>query len=64
MRSKKSEDKLISDAMKILRRRGGSKPGHARAAALTPERRSEIAKAAAKARWKDKPRRKDDSDGA
>lgn len=31
--------------------RGGKKGGHARAAALTPERRSEIARAAAVARW-------------
>lgn len=31
--------------------RGGLKGGKARAAALTPERRSEIARKAAKARW-------------
>ena len=31
--------------------RGGKKGGAARAAALTPERRSEIAKAAAAKRW-------------
>lgn len=30
----------------------GLKGGHARAAALTPEQRSEIARAAAQARWK------------
>lgn len=34
---------------------GGPKGGKARAAALTPEQRSEIAKKAAAARWKDKP---------
>jgi hypothetical protein len=34
-----------------LGRRGGLKGGKARAEKLTPERRSEIAKAAAKARW-------------
>ena len=34
-------------------RRGGLKGGTARAATLTPEQRSEIAKKAAAARWKD-----------
>jgi len=34
-------------------RRGGLKGGDARAANLTPEQRSEIAKKAAAARWKD-----------
>ena len=34
--------------------KGGKKGGKARAKALTPERRSEIAKKAAKARWKDR----------
>lgn len=33
-------------------RRGGRKGGAARAAKLTPEQRSEIARAAASARWK------------
>jgi hypothetical protein len=33
-------------------RAGGSKGGPARSAALTPEQRSEIARAAAAARWK------------
>jgi hypothetical protein len=37
-----------------LGRRGGLKGGRARAAALSPEERSEIAKRAAAARWKDK----------
>lgn len=37
-----------------LGRRGGLKGGAARAAALTPERRAEIAKNAAKSRWKTK----------
>jgi hypothetical protein len=32
---------------------GGLKGGHARAKALSPEERSQIAKRAAKARWKD-----------
>jgi hypothetical protein len=34
------------------RAKGGMKGGKARSAALTPEQRSEIAKAAAAARWK------------
>jgi len=34
-----------------LGRRGGLKGGAARAASLTPKRRSEIARAAVKARW-------------
>ena len=36
-------------------RRGGLKGGDARAAALTPEQRSEIAKIAASTRWKKTP---------
>lgn len=35
----------------LLGRRGGLKGGKARAKALSPERRSEIARKAAKARW-------------
>lgn len=38
-----------------LGRKGGLKGGRARAERLTPEERSEIAKRAAAARWKDKP---------
>lgn len=38
-----------------LGRRGGLKGGKARAAALSPAKRSAIAKKAAAARWKDKP---------
>ncbi len=38
-----------------LGRKGGLKGGRARADALSPEERSEIAKRAAAARWKDKP---------
>lgn len=37
-----------------LGRKGGLKGGKARAASLTPEQRSEIAKKAAASRWKDK----------
>ena len=36
----------------IFGRMGGQKGGEARAKALTPEKRSKIAKKAAKARWK------------
>lgn len=39
------------DAAVEFARRGGLKGGKARAAKLTPERRSEIARKAAKARW-------------
>jgi hypothetical protein len=39
-----------------LGRRGGLKGGKARAAALSPEQRSEIAKKGAAARWKDQPK--------
>jgi hypothetical protein len=35
----------------LLGRRGGLKGGHARAAVLSSERRSEIARSAAKKRW-------------
>ena len=38
-----------------LGRRGGLKGGKARAAKLTPERKSEIAKKAAAARWSKRP---------
>jgi len=41
--------------MEELGRMGGLKGGVARAAALTPERRKEIAKAAAAKRWTKKP---------
>ena len=38
-------------AMAALGQRGGRKGGAARAAKMTPERRAEIARKAAKARW-------------
>jgi len=41
----------IREAAKTLGRRGGLKGGKARAASMTPERRAEIAKKAAGARW-------------
>jgi hypothetical protein len=37
-------------------RKGGQKGGASRATALTPEQRSEIAKRAAAARWRKKPK--------
>ena len=45
-----------------LGRRGGLKGGKARAAKMTKEQRSEIARKAAKARW-DKKRREEESEG-
>lgn len=49
-----SEEELRSLAAAALGRRGGLKGGPARAAALSAEKRSEIASKAAKARWKSK----------
>jgi hypothetical protein len=45
------EDEIRDPAMQHSRK-GGLKGGHARAARLTDEQRSEIARAAAEARWK------------
>lgn len=54
----KEETPLTPDAIKAvmsaLGRKGGLKGGKARAKALTAKKRSEIAKKAAAARWKDK----------
>jgi hypothetical protein len=50
-----SRPKRKNPAAVSLGRKGGLKGGKARAAALSPEERSEIAKRAAQARWKDKP---------
>ena len=50
---KESAEQRKTDAMAIGRK-GGLKGGKARSASLTPERRSEIAKKAAAARWKSK----------
>lgn len=44
----------IKAAAAALGRMGGLKGGNARAASLTPKKRSEIAKKAASARWKTK----------
>lgn len=46
-----SEDDGKNPAAVALGRLGGAKGGPARAAALTPERRKEIAKKAVAARW-------------
>ncbi|MEE8584158.1 MAG: hypothetical protein V3T83_04830 [Acidobacteriota bacterium] len=47
-----SEERLTSLAAAALGRRGGLKGGPARAKNLSAERRREIAKKAARARWK------------
>jgi len=46
-----NDQERISEAAGVLGRLGGAKGGHARAASLTPERRSEIARTAAAVRW-------------
>lgn len=45
----------IKAAAALLGRKGGLKGGKARAASLAPEKRSEIAKKAAAARWHGRP---------
>ena len=50
------DDRILTDdgrdlAAVLLGRRGGLKGGHARAASMTSERRSEIARLAAQKRW-------------
>jgi hypothetical protein len=45
------EDELIDNPNSVFAREGGLKGGKARAVALTPARRREIARAAAKKRW-------------
>ena len=47
----KPEDDGKDPAAVALGRKGGLKGGKARAAKMTPEQRSEIARKAAKARW-------------
>jgi hypothetical protein len=47
-----SQGRAKDPAAVSLGRRGGLKGGNARAESLTPTRRSEIARAAVKARWK------------
>ncbi len=48
----RSIEQPIESGLTKRARAGGKKGGSARAAALTPEQRSEIARAAAAARWK------------
>jgi len=50
-----AEDMELSKAAAVLARSGAGKGGLARAAKLTPERRSSIAKDAADARWHPQP---------
>lgn len=50
--SKKSDKPHKNPAAVALGRLGGKKGGRARAEKLSPERRKEIAKKAAEARWK------------
>jgi hypothetical protein len=47
----RSDDSAKDPAAVSLGRRGGLKGGKARAAKLTPERRAQIAKKAARTRW-------------
>ena len=50
-----ADDELVRSQMaKLLGQRGGLSGGPARAAALSPKRRTEIAKKAAERRWKKK----------
>lgn len=49
-----SDDAMRKQVMREMGRRGGIKGGNARAANLSSKRRSQIAKLAAKARWKSK----------
>lgn len=48
------ERSAISEYLATIGRKGGLKGGKARADKLTPERRKEIARAAAAKRWKNK----------
>jgi hypothetical protein len=47
-----SNDELRKQIMREMGRAGGLKGGKARAASMTPDRRKEIAQAAAAKRWK------------
>jgi hypothetical protein len=46
------EDRVEQDPALELARKGGAKGGKARAKALTPKQRAEIARLGAEARWK------------
>lgn len=54
-KSSPDRPKKKNPAAVALGRMGGKKGGSARAGALTPERRAEIARSAAAARWQKKP---------
>jgi hypothetical protein len=54
-----TEEEKRSEAARLLGKFGASKGGKARAEKLSPERRKEIARKAAKARW-DKKRREEE----
>lgn len=49
---------MISRVMSEMGKKGGSKGGKMRLVTMTPERRSEVASLAAKARWKKKAKKK------
>lgn len=55
-RTERVVDPAVSAAASALSKLGASKGGEARAASLSPKKRSEIAKKAAAARWKTKDR--------
>ncbi len=55
-----TEEEKRSEAARLLGELGASKGGKARAEKLSPERRKEIARKAAKARW-DKKRQQEES---
>ena len=55
-----AEDEEMRELARKLGRRGGLKGGKARAEKLSDERKSEIARKAAKARW-DKKRREEET---
>jgi len=55
-----TEEEKKSEAARILGALGASKGGKARAEKLSPDRRKEIARKAAKARW-DKKRQQEES---
>ena len=49
-----TDDDLRREVARLLGRRGGLKGGKARAESLTPKKRSEIARKAARARWQNR----------
>jgi len=58
--TKSKKKAAASEAARALSKLGASKGGAARAARLTPERRTEIARDAARRRW-DEPRKPEES---